>query len=94
MSGSRGIVNLFMEQLRKPSAWTVLTTAVVLSAVLLVLVPNPHHLPIVVAAPVWAVVFLFGLLLLPSSLTPVSEEIVPQSPDLPSRFQRPPPSSL
>jgi hypothetical protein len=86
-------LKLFMEQVRKPSAWTVLTAAVVLLAVLLVLVPNPHHLPIVMAAPVWALVFLFGAVLLPSLLTPVSEEIVPQSPALPSRFQRPPPSS-
>ena len=83
-----------MEPVRKQSAWTVLTAAVVLLAVLLVLVPNPHHLPIVMAAPVWALVFLFGAVLLPTLLTPVSEEIVPQSPALPSRFQRPPPSSL
>ena len=83
-----------MEQVRKQSAWTVLTAAVVLLAVLLVLVPNPHHLPMVMAAPVWALVFLFGAVLLPSLLTPVSEEIVPQSPALPSRFQRPPPTSL
>lgn len=82
-----------MEQLRKQSPWTLLTAALVLLAVLLVLVPNSHHLPIVMAAPVWAVVFLFGLLLLPSVLTPASKEIVPQSPDLPSRFQRPPPST-
>jgi hypothetical protein len=87
-------LKLFMEQTRKQSAWTVLAVAVVLLAVLLMLVPNPHHLAIVMAAPVWAVVFLFGLVLLPSLPTPVSEEMVPQSPDLPSRFQRPPPSSL
>jgi hypothetical protein len=46
---------------------------------------------------VLAVVFLFGIVHVPSSLwlrSQVSEEHPPQSPDLPSRFQRPPPTTV
>jgi hypothetical protein len=74
-----------------------IAASAVLFTLLLVLLPHPHYLTVVATYPVLAVVFLFGAVYVPRSLwslSLLSETHLPQSPDLPSRFQRPPPASL
>jgi hypothetical protein len=91
------IVELVMSQSHKHRTWKAIAAAVVLLTLLLVLLPHPHHLTGAIACPVLAVVFLFGTIDIPFSLwllSQVSEEHPPQSPDLPSRFQRPPPALI
>jgi hypothetical protein len=87
-----------MSRRRQHRAWELITASVLLVTLLLVLLPHPHHLTLALAAcPVLAIVFLFGTVHLPWSLwllSRVSEEHPPQSPVLPSRFQRPPPTCI
>ena len=73
------------------AAWTVLFT------LLLVLLPQSQHITLAAVCPVLAVVFLFAAVHVPYSLSLPSqacEAHLPQLPDLSSRFQRPPPTSL
>jgi hypothetical protein len=77
--------------------WAMIAASAVLLALLLILLPHPHHLTIAAACPVLAIVFLFGTVYVPCSLWLLSQENVeypPQSIHLPSRFQRPPPASI
>jgi hypothetical protein len=86
-----------MSRRRQHRAWEVITASALLFTLLLVLLPHPHHLAVVSASPVLAVVFLFGAVCVAYSLlllSQASDEHLPQSPDLPTRFQRPPPPSL
>lgn len=92
--GSR-IVKSVMSRSQKQRAWKAV--AVVLLTLLLVLLTHPHHLTGAMACPVLAMVFLFGIIEIPFSLwrlSQLSEEYPQQSPDLPSRFQRPPPAYI
>jgi hypothetical protein len=85
-----------MSQSQKNRVRKAIAAAVVLLTLLLVLLPH-HHITGAIACPVLAMVFLFGTIDIPSSLwlpSQVSEEHPPQSPDLPSRFQRPPPALI
>jgi hypothetical protein len=82
---------------RQHRAWELITASALLFTLLLVLLPHPHHLTVAAACPVLAVVFLFAAVCLVYSLlllSQASDEHLPQSPDLPTRFQRPPPPSL
>lgn len=82
---------------RQHRAWQVITASALLFALLLVLLPHSHQLAVAPACPVLAVVFLFGAVCIAYSLLPLSQasdEHLPQSPDLPIRFQRPPPPTL
>jgi hypothetical protein len=86
-----------MSRRRQHRAWEAVTAAVLLFTLLLVLLPHPHHLAVASACPVLAVVFLFWAVCVGYSLlllSQASDEHLPQSPDLPTRFQRPPPASL
>jgi hypothetical protein len=86
-----------MSRSQKQRAWKIVSAAAVLFALLLVLLPHSHHLTVAAACPVLAVVFLFGVVPVPFSLwlpSQASEEHLPQSPDLPTRFQRPPPTTI
>jgi hypothetical protein len=86
-----------MSRRRQHRVWGVITAAAVLFALLLVVLPHTHHLTIEAAGPVLAIVFLFGAVHIPGSLwlpSQVSKEHPPLSPDLPSRFQRPPPAGI
>ena len=82
---------------RQHRAWDLITASALLFTLLLVLLPHPHHLTVAAALPVLAVVFLFWAVCVAYSLlllSQASDEHLPQSPDLPTRFQRPPPASL
>ena len=86
-----------MSRSKKQRAWKILLAAAVLFALLLALLPHFHHLTVPAACPVLSVVFLFGVVPVPYSLwlpSQAHEEHLPQSPDLPSRFQRPPPTTV
>ena len=86
-----------MSRSRQHRAWEMIATSAVLFTLLLILLPHPHYHAVAAACPVLAVVFLFGAVYVPRSLwilSHLSETHLPQSPDLPSRFQRPPPASL
>jgi hypothetical protein len=86
-----------MSQRQKHGARRFVAATVLLLTLLVVLVPASHHSTALMALPVLATVFLFGIIKVPLSLWPVSplSEARPlQSPDLPSRFQRPPPATL
>jgi hypothetical protein len=86
-----------MSRSRRDRAWKIISASVLVFTLLLVLLPHPHHLVITAACPELAVVFLFGSVHVPCSLwllSHASEEHLPQAPDLPSRFQRPPPASI
>jgi len=86
-----------MSRSQKQRSWKIISAAAVLFALLLVLLPHSHHLTVAAACPVLAVVFLFGVVPVSYSLwlpLQASEAYLPQSPDLPSRFQRPPPTTL
>jgi hypothetical protein len=86
-----------MSRRRHHRAWQVITASALLFTLLLVLLPHSHHLAVASACPVLAVVFLFGAVCIAYSLWPLSQASdahPPQSPDLPTRFQRPPPLSL
>jgi hypothetical protein len=86
-----------MSRSRRERAWKIIAASALVFTLLLVLLPHPHHLVVTAAYPVLAVVFLFGIVHVPGSLwlrSQVSEEHPPQSPDLPSRFQRPPPPTI
>jgi hypothetical protein len=75
--------------------WHLITVVVLLFALLIFLLPHRDHLSVAMTCPLLAVVFLFGAIDVPSSLWHMSlpsEPHSPQSPDLPSRFQRPPPA--
>jgi hypothetical protein len=86
-----------MSRRRQHRAWEVVTASAVLFTLLLVLLPHSHHLTVAAACPVLAVVFLFGTVCVAYSLlllSQASDEHLPQSPDLPTRFQRPPPTTI
>ena len=86
-----------MSRSRQHRAWELITASALLFTLLLVLLPHAHHLTVAAACPVLAVMFLFGAVCVAYSLlllSQVSDEHLPQSPDLPTRFQRPPPPSL
>jgi hypothetical protein len=79
----------------KKQAWKTLLVLSLLFALAVVLLPHPHHLFVSIACPLLVVVFLFGTIDASVSLgrvSPVNEECSFQSPDLPFRFQRPPPA--
>ena len=86
-----------MSQNRRDRARRFIAATVLLLTLLVVLLPPSHHITVLMACPVLAMVFLFGTINVPLSLwlvSPVSEVRPPLSPDLPSRFQRPPPAAL
>jgi hypothetical protein len=75
--------------------WLLITVVVLLFALLMFLLPHRDHLSLAVTCPLLATVFLFGAVDVPSSLwhmSLLSEPYSPQSADLPSHFQRPPPA--
>jgi hypothetical protein len=79
----------------KRHGWQVITAVVLLFALLIILLPHPDHLSAAMTCPLLVIVFLFGAIDVPFSLWHIlllSEPYSPQSPDLPSRFQRPPPA--
>jgi hypothetical protein len=79
----------------KNQAWKTLAVIALLFALAVILLPHPHHLNVSIACPLLVVVFLFGAIDASVSLrhvSPVNEECSFQSPDLPFRFQRPPPA--
>jgi hypothetical protein len=79
----------------KRHGWQVITVVVLLFALLITLLPHPDHLSVAMTYPLLVMVFLFGAIDVPFSLwhmSLLSEPYSPQSPDLPSRFQRPPPA--
>jgi hypothetical protein len=81
----------------KKQVWKTLVVFSLLLALAVVLLPNPHHLNVSIACPLLVVVFLFGTIdaSVPlGQLSPVNEERSFQSPDLPFRFQRPPPALI
>jgi uncharacterized membrane protein YccC len=81
-----------MRQRRQHRAWKAIAFALVVSLLLLVLLPHSHQPGGAMAGPLLATVFLFGVILIPKSLWQATEVQTPQSPNLPSRFQRPPPA--
>jgi predicted MFS family arabinose efflux permease len=86
-----------MSRSRKDGARRFIAATLLLLTLLVVLLPPSHHSTVLLACPVLATVFLFGTINAPLSLwlvSPVSDARPTQSPDLPSRFQRPPPSAL
>jgi hypothetical protein len=94
MVGSR-ILDSSMSRTGKHQAWKSLTAIALLFALVVVLLPHPHHISVSMACPFLVVVFLFGTIDASVSLryvSPVNEECSFQSPDLPFRFQRPPPA--
>jgi hypothetical protein len=79
----------------KNQTWKTLAAIALLFALVVILLPHPHHLNVSIACPLLVVVFLFGAIDTSVSLrhvSPVNEEGSFQSPDLPFRFQRPPPA--
>jgi hypothetical protein len=84
--------------MREPNhhqASKTITVVALLFALLIVLLPHPHHLSISMASPLLVMVFLSGTIDVPVSLwhlSRVSKECSLKSPDLPSRFQQPPPA--
>jgi hypothetical protein len=81
----------------KRQGWHVTTVVILLFALLMFLLPHPNHPNVAMTCPLLVMVFLFGAIDVPFSLWRVSllsEPYSPQSPDLPSRFQRPPPALL
>jgi hypothetical protein len=79
----------------KHQAWKIVTAIFLLFALVLVLLPQSHHVSVSMACPLLVVVFLFGTVDASVSLrhvSPVNEKCSVQSPDLPFRFQRPPPA--
>lgn len=81
----------------KKQAWKTLVVVSLLFALAVVLHPNPHHLNVSIACPLMVVVFLFGTIDASVPLghvSPVNEECSFRSPDLPFRFQRPPPALI
>jgi hypothetical protein len=79
----------------KHPTWKIVTAIFLLFALVIVLLPQSHHLSVSMACPLLVVVFLFGTVDASVSLrhlSPVDEECSFQSPDLPFRFQRPPPA--
>jgi predicted MFS family arabinose efflux permease len=86
-----------MSRSRDHRARRIIAATLLLFTLLVVLVPPSHHITVAMACPVLAMVFLFGTINVPFSLwvvSAVSEAHPPQAPDLPSRFQRPPPAAL
>ena len=74
-----------------------LTVVVLLFALLISLVPHHDHLDAAMICPLLVVAFLLVIPNVSSSLWHLSlrsEHYFPQLPDLPSRFQRPPPSLI
>ncbi len=91
------IVGLTMSRSQKHRTRRIIAAVVLLFTLLVVLLPLSHHMTVAMACPVLAMVFLFGTINVPLSLwvvSQVSEAHPLQSPDLPSRFQRPPPAAL
>jgi hypothetical protein len=79
----------------KRQGWLAVTVVVLLFALLIFLLPHPDHLSVAMTCPLLVMVFLFGTIDGPFSLWHMSllnEPYSPHSPDLPSRFQRPPPA--
>jgi hypothetical protein len=77
--------------------WQTVTVVLVLCALLVSLLPQHDHVHVAMTGPLLLVIFLFGTVDIWSSLwkrLPSSEACCSQCPDLPSRFQRPPPASL
>jgi hypothetical protein len=75
--------------------WQAITVVVLAFALLMALLPHHDHLSVAMTRPLLVMAFLFGTIDVPSSLWRISlsiEPYSPQSPDLPSRFQRPPPA--
>jgi hypothetical protein len=94
MAGSR-ILDSIMSRPGKHQAWKSLTVICLLLALVVVLLPHQDHVNVSIACPLLVVVFLFGIIDASVSLrhvSPVDEECSFQSPDLPFRFQRPPPA--
>ena len=86
-----------MGRIRRERAWKIIAASALLLTLLLVLLPHSHHLVVIAQNPLLAVVFLFAIVQVPGALwlrSHASEEHPPQSPDLPSRFQRPPPATI
>ena len=76
-------------------AGSCFTVICLLLALVVVLLPHQDHVNVSIACPLLVVVFLFGIIDASVSLrhvSPVDEECSFQSPDLPFRFQRPPPA--
>jgi hypothetical protein len=89
------ILDSIMNWHGKKQAWKTLVVVSLLFALAVVLLLHPHHLNVSIACPLLVVVFLFGTIDASVSLrhvSPVNEECSFQSPDLPFRFQRPPPT--
>jgi hypothetical protein len=86
-----------MSRSQRRRARKIIAVTALLFTLLIVLLPHSHHITVPMACPFMAMVFLFGTIDVPLSLwlvSPVSEARLQQSPDLPSRFQRPPPAGL
>jgi hypothetical protein len=81
-----------MGKIKHHRAWAVIAATVVLFALLLLLLPHPTDLVLAMSCCLLAMVFLFGIIEIPSSRMPEVSEDSRQSPVLPSRFQRPPPT--
>jgi hypothetical protein len=84
-----------MQTRNRHQGWQLITVVVLLFALLIILLPHPDHLSVAMTCPLLVRVFLFGAIDVPFSLwhtSLLSEPYSPQSPDLPSRFQRPPPA--
>jgi hypothetical protein len=84
-----------MSRPSKHQTWKIVTAISLLFALVIFLLPQSHHLSVSMACPLLVVVFLFGTVDASVSLrhvSPVNEECSFQSPDLPFRFQRPPPA--
>jgi hypothetical protein len=79
----------------KRHGWQVITVVVLLFALLIILLPHPDHLSVATTHLLLVMVFLFGAIDVQISLwhtSLLSEPYSPQSPDLPSHSQRPPPA--
>jgi hypothetical protein len=97
IAASKAYSGIVISGRRQHRAWELITASALLFTLLLVLLPHPHHLTVAAACPVLAVMFLFGAVCVAYSLlllSQASDEHLPQSPALPTRFQRPPPASL
>jgi hypothetical protein len=89
-------IGAVMKQSGKYSAWRIVTASVLLFALLLALLAPPQYLTFAAICPMLAIVFLFGMVHVPDCPwlpLQTSEDHPPQSSDLPSRFQRPPPAT-
>jgi hypothetical protein len=89
-----GYSEAVMSRRRQHLAWKMIAASALLFTLLLALLPHPNHLTIAAVCPVLAIVFLFGTVPGPCSVllpSQVSDEHPPQSPEIPSLFQRPPP---